>query len=81
MTAHSDKPSGMDICTLNAGAAAGAVYGTITGIVHFFIGCISGGYSAEIVNGHTTVRTIFGTHSYRAVTNNEYIRIRSHEYE
>lgn len=55
---------GMDICAYKAAAGAGAVYGTVTGIIHFIFGCIGGFSHSESVNGFTTVRNAFGSYSY-----------------
>ncbi|KAJ5135783.1 uncharacterized protein N7515_005061 [Penicillium bovifimosum] len=51
---------GYDICPYNVAAAAGAVYGVITGFFHTIIGCMAGFTSYESVNGHYTVRNVFG---------------------
>ncbi|KAF7717082.1 Uncharacterized protein PECH_004508 [Penicillium ucsense] len=52
---------GYDICAYNVAAAAGAVYGAITGIFHTGIGCMAGVQSTTSVNGHYETTNIFGT--------------------
>ncbi|KAJ5489253.1 hypothetical protein N7539_004143 [Penicillium diatomitis] len=52
---------GYDICAYNVAAAAGAVYGAITGIFHTGIGCMAGAQSTISVNGHYETTNIFGT--------------------
>ncbi|KAJ5329461.1 hypothetical protein N7452_009851 [Penicillium brevicompactum] len=56
---------GYDICPYHVAAAAGAVYGVITGFFHTVLGCIAGCSSYESTNGHYTVRNVFGkSHGY-----------------
>ncbi|KAJ5794107.1 hypothetical protein N7457_000706 [Penicillium paradoxum] len=52
---------GYDICSYNVAAAAGAVYGVVTGFFHTLLGCIAGVTHIESTNGHYTVRNVFGT--------------------
>lgn len=52
---------GYDICPYNVAAAAGAVYGTITGLFHTILGCLAGVTSSTSTNGHYTTTNIFGT--------------------
>lgn len=52
---------GYDICPYNVAAAAGAVYGAITGLFHTILGCMAGMQSYEASNGHYTVTNMFGT--------------------
>ncbi|CAG7967345.1 unnamed protein product [Penicillium salamii] len=52
---------GYDICSYNAAAAAGAVYGTITGVFHTILGCMAGCATYESTNGHYTMHNVFGT--------------------
>ncbi|KAJ5152070.1 hypothetical protein N7492_010365 [Penicillium capsulatum] len=52
---------GYDVCPYNAAAAAGAVYGTITGLFHTTLGCLAGVTSSTVTNGHYTTTNIFGT--------------------
>ncbi|KAJ5098817.1 hypothetical protein N7532_005818 [Penicillium argentinense] len=54
---------GYDICPYNVAAAAGAVYGTITGLFHTILGCIAGVQHYEATNGHYTVTNVFGSAS------------------
>ncbi|KAJ5561947.1 hypothetical protein N7535_003591 [Penicillium sp. DV-2018c] len=51
---------GYDICPYNVAAAAGAVYGAITGFFHIVLGCMAGFTTYESTNGHYTVRNVFG---------------------
>ncbi|KAJ5160324.1 uncharacterized protein N7482_007328 [Penicillium canariense] len=50
-----------DICPYNVAAAAGAVYGVITGFFHTILGCMAGWTRTESTNGHYTTTNIFGT--------------------
>ncbi|OGE56156.1 hypothetical protein PENARI_c003G07842 [Penicillium arizonense] len=52
---------GYDVCPYNVAAAAGAVYGVITGFFHTILGCLAGATYYESHNGHYTVRNVFGT--------------------
>ncbi|CAI7567487.1 unnamed protein product [Penicillium crustosum] len=52
---------GYDICAYNVAAAAGAVYGVITGFFHVILGCMAGFTSYESTNGHYEIRNVFGT--------------------
>ena len=51
---------GYDVCPYNVAAAAGAVYGVITGFFHTVLGCMAGCATYESTNGHYTVHNIFG---------------------
>lgn len=51
---------GYDICPYKVAAAAGAVYGVITGFFHMILGCMASCSSFESRNGHYTMRNIFG---------------------
>jgi hypothetical protein len=51
--------AGYDICPYKVAAAAGAVYG-VTGFFHTILGCMAGFTSYHSVNGHYTMRNIFG---------------------
>ncbi|KAJ5926656.1 hypothetical protein N7516_008429 [Penicillium verrucosum] len=50
-----------DICPYNVAAAAGAVYGVITGFFHVILGCMAGFTFYESTNGHYEIRNVFGT--------------------
>ncbi|KGO66719.1 hypothetical protein PITC_056120 [Penicillium italicum] len=50
-----------DVCPYNVAAAAGAVYGAITGFFHVILGCIAGFTFYESTNGHYEIRNAFGT--------------------
>lgn len=52
---------GYDICPYNVAAAAGAVYGVITGFFHVILGCMAGFTFYESTNGHYEIRNVFGT--------------------
>ncbi|KAJ5301859.1 hypothetical protein PENANT_c002G08756 [Penicillium antarcticum] len=52
---------GYDICPYNVAAAAGAVYGVITGFFHTILGCLAGTTYYESHNGNYTIRNVFGT--------------------
>ncbi|CAG8169681.1 unnamed protein product [Penicillium salamii] len=52
---------GYDICSYNTAAAAGAVYGVITGVFHTILGCMAGCATYESTNGHYTMHNVFGT--------------------
>lgn len=54
---------GHDICAYNVAAAAGAVYGAITGFFHTVIGCMAGFTHTTSTNGHYVTSNIFGTTS------------------
>ncbi|GLI74424.1 hypothetical protein PoHVEF18_002663 [Penicillium ochrochloron] len=54
---------GHDICAYNVAAAAGAVYGAITGFFHTVIGCMAGITHTTSTNGHYVTTNIFGTTS------------------
>jgi hypothetical protein len=54
---------GYDICPYNVAAAAGAVYGAITGFFHTIIGCMAGFTTTHSTNGHYTTTNVFGTTS------------------
>lgn len=54
-------PTGYDICPYNVAAAAGAVYGAITGFFHVILGCIAGFTIYESTNGNYEIRNAFGT--------------------
>lgn len=53
--------TGHDICPYNVAAAAGAVYGAITGFFHTIIGCVAGLKRTHSTNGHYTTTNVFGT--------------------
>ncbi|KAJ5494307.1 hypothetical protein N7463_010394 [Penicillium fimorum] len=52
---------GYDICPYNVAAAAGAVYGVITGFFHTVLGCMAGFTHYESTNGNYEMRNVFGT--------------------
>lgn len=54
-------PTGIDICPYNVAAAAGAVYGVITGFFHTIIGCLASCTETRTINGHFRKSNVFGT--------------------
>ncbi|KAI2744364.1 hypothetical protein DTO013E5_2622 [Penicillium roqueforti] len=51
---------GYDVCPYSVAAAAGAVYGVITGFFHVILGCLAGFTHYESTNGEYEIRNVFG---------------------